>query len=107
MAPVYTTRFAETAGVNVAYTCPAGYRAVLKCITAFNYGSSAAEGWSVWGSGSLGPFLGGWLPYDAASQPPPLTILNLTYAFDAGEGITLVCAADVRLTASGFLLTLP
>lgn len=105
---VYSARFlALHAGANDHFTCPPGFLAVVKCVTAFNANAllpfkaqllhqpsnATIVQWSnIPGSGTPGGDSQTWLG---------------TFTFRAGESIVSLNDLSIDMTVSGYLLSLP
>jgi hypothetical protein len=108
MSDVYSVRFiASHAGAPATFTCPAGFRCVIKCVTLFNANSVLDETGHLIHSPSdctilqreLGP---------TATGPIQQTQVDLfTFVFTEGESILTENDGDIDMTVSGFQLSLP
>lgn len=107
-AYVYSHSFLKShGGLTLLYTCPSGYRAVVRNVTIFNSSLASA------GTGHLIHWPSDCTILQRSLAPPAIdgTMQSsndlLHFVFDAGEWIT--CANDpwVDMTVSGYLLTLP
>jgi hypothetical protein len=97
---VYSTRFIfGITRPSLQYTVPAGHKAVVKCITAYNaLGTAANAALDIGGT---------WIW--VASVPGLTSVLqsNLTIVVNAGETMNLAGPQDkMYVHASGFLLAL-
>ena len=108
MAYVYSHSFIKShAGLEVLYTCPAGFRAVVRNVTIFN--SSLASS----GTGHLIHWPSSctilqWVVAPPAALEGAESVNQLLhFVFDAGEWITCANDSSVDMTVSGYLLSLP
>lgn len=99
MAQPYSHRFLYSGGGAAAvYVIPAGYRAVVKCVTAWNGAATA---------GQVALQLNGTSVF--ASNPPaatPVTAAGLMIVFNAGEEMKLIGTPSCNSQASGYLLAI-
>lgn len=106
--PVYSTSFLRShGGAGGIYTVPAGYLAVIRCITAVNTGPDLPEhgqvflghsSCTIW-SAVLSPFL--------PSSPGNSATINLRVVVESTDTIQVNNGPDVDVTVSGYLLSLP
>lgn len=108
MANVYSTQFiASHAGAAATFVCPAGYRAVLRCVTVFNSNvANSGTGHLIHSPSDCTVFQWVVAP-PAAIEGAECVIQLLHFVFNEGESIYTADDGSVDLTASGFLLTLP
>lgn len=102
MARVYSTRFiAGHAGAGGTYTVLPGFLAVVRCVTAFNASAIINEIAEV----ALGSSATTFYQKDLAQQVCDITELRVVVP--AGDSIVAASGADVDVTVSGYLLSLP
>lgn len=102
MAQVYSERFiAEHAGSEELYTVPAGYRAVIRCITSFN-GSALINEIS-----AVILVVADVTLYQVNLGPNEWETHDLRIVVNPGEAFTNAGGDDIDITVSGYLLTLP
>ena len=94
---VYSRRFALGTGpADVIYTVPAGYRAIIKCMTAYNAGS---------GNAGVGVWIGSVPVWSTSIGGTSGTVItNLMIVVNAGEVLKIGPSANVNCQVSGFLL---
>jgi len=100
--PLYSARFlAVHAGAGATFVCPAGFRAVVRGITAFNASAIAhanAQLLHVDSDATL-------YQVDLGLQSFDWT--DFRFVFNEGESIQAIPDSTVDMTVSGFLLTAP
>jgi hypothetical protein len=108
VSTVYSTRFISgLRGTAGSYTVPAGYRAVVRSVTAINLYSSTSEPAQLRSSVGGLIIVGAYLSTFVSSPPWNAITWDLHYVANAGEGIYTQNGPDVDMTVSGYLLTLP
>jgi hypothetical protein len=96
--PVYTTRFLQVSGTiaTIAYTVPAGYRAVVRSVSAVNY-SGGANTYAVSLNGLA-------LMYASLPGPQSEAQRDLRQAAYPGEQISVVLGhTAMAITVTGYL----
>jgi hypothetical protein len=97
MALPYSVQFMAVQGGGFVYTVPAGKRAIVKCVTAFNGGSASLGcGLSVGGF----PVLSFPVPAQSGAERSGLMIV-----LSSGEQLINVSNAAVYSQVSGYLLS--
>jgi len=100
--PLYSTRVLEAhSGGGAVYTVPAGYRLVLRFLTAFNGSAFASEAAQL----VLSTFsVTLWQVEVPASES---AFLDCRIVINEGEELAANLGPDIDFTASGYLLSLP
>ena len=96
--PIYSVTFAKSSitGASVAYTVPAGKRAVVKCVSATNTGTVAGH--------SMCVLNGVYIVYFSVPVSDSRHVVDLAHVAYAGEPISLYNdQAGMTVVASGFL----
>jgi len=105
-SPVYSTRFIGITleAASVAYVVPAGYVAVIKCISLVYVGGPTPANGLVRAGGTNVPLV--WLYNEKGHDQ---VVVNGSWVVDAGESITFDVSPTNALSGyvSGYLLTLP
>ena len=108
MAQVYTYRFMVChAGSSGDFPCPEGFRAVIRCCTAFNASDLLPEVAAVVHQPSNATV---WQKLLLSTPDAPnggYAVDDVRFAFDYGEYIEANIDSDIDLTVTGYLLTLP
>jgi len=100
--PLYSTRFLNSHdGLGLDYEVPAGYRAVLRFLTAFNASGIAPE------SAQLILVDFSLTLWQDLVPPSESAFLPCRIVIYAGETIHLNLDPDIDFTANGYLLTAP
>lgn len=101
--PVYSVRFFAEHGLNgtVTYTVPAGFKAVLRDLDAYNGGGVIST--SVFLEGNNGQSI--WS--DSSSAQAKVSQWRGRQVIEPGETITLTTTGAWDITVSGYLLSLP
>jgi hypothetical protein len=108
LSNVYSTRFIlDKSGSLSTYTVPAGYRAVVKCITGLNTSSSAvAELQVVANPGSVVVVFENLPAYGRVIGTNGFVWFGMI-VLNPGDSLRNASDATVDVSASGFLLLLP
>ena len=96
MAALYSVRFALATGGTFVYVVPAGKRAVIKCVSMFNY-DTVVRTWQL--AIPPHPVLYRSLPASGAAE-----LENLHIVVNAGESIEGSAGPKVGYHVSGYLL---
>jgi len=108
VAQVHTTRFIVFhAGAGGYYTCPAGYRAVVTWVTAFNASAISTETYNLVHVDSDATIAWGALSQNAGAPGTFSAAIDLRFAFDPGEQLHAFGDGDIDMSVTGFLLSLP
>lgn len=104
MANVYSVRFLEARGLGSSphvYTCPTGYRAVVRGFQAYANAILRSEAWL---RGAAGQTVAAGL---AGTLERFYVTFDLHYVFEEGEHIEILTdGGDWDVSVSGYLLTL-
>lgn len=105
---VYSTRFiAANASTGASYTVPAGYAAVVRCVTVSPTAQSTSERAYLLLQPAGVLIVNAYINVGLVSAGWSPTILNLRLVANAGETLLAGGGADLYMTVSGYLLTLP
>jgi hypothetical protein len=105
---VYSARFIVAhAGATTTFMCPAGYRAVITCVTAFDSSAVASNSYNLVHVESNATIVWGLISQSIGAPGTKSEAIQLRFVFYEGESIKFFGDGTIDFSCSGYLLRLP